>query len=66
MEGLWLNFISIEASKKIIREVNKSKVRPVLKTLADILLLIQLSRLVNFAYKNGKLFQYFKLSEIKL
>lgn len=66
MEGLWLNFISIEASKKIIREVNKSKVRPVLKTLADILLLIQLSRLVTFAYKNGKLFQYFKLSEIKL
>lgn len=66
MEGLWLNFISIEAFKKIIREVNKSKVRPVLKTLADILLLIQLSRLVNFAYKDGKLFQYFKLSEIKL
>lgn len=66
MEGLWLNFIFIEAYKKIIREVNKSKARPVLKTLVDILLLIQLSHLVNFAYKNEKLFQYFKLSEIKL
>lgn len=56
MEGLWLNSIPIEAYKKTVREVNKSKARPVLKALADLLLLTQLSHLVDFAYKNGKLF----------
>lgn len=56
MEGLWLNPIPIEAYKKTVREVNRSKSRPVLKALEDLLLLTQLSHLVDFAYRNGKFF----------
>ena len=54
MEGLWLSSILIEAYKKTVREVNKSKARPALKALAD-LLLPHLSHLPDFAYMNGKI-----------
>lgn len=56
MKGLWLNSIPIDAYKKTVTEVNKTKARPALKALADFLLLTQLSHLADFAYKNGKLF----------
>lgn len=45
-----------EVFKKTVREVNKSKARPVLKALAVLLLLTQYSHLADFVYKNGKLF----------
>lgn len=54
-----MNYIPTEAYKKTVREVNKSKARPVLKVFADLLSLTQLSHLADFAYKNGKLFLIF-------
>jgi len=35
MEGFWLNSIPIEAHKKTVREVNKSKARLALKALGN-------------------------------
>lgn len=63
MERLWLNSIPIEAYKKTVRDVNKSKARPVLKALADLLLLTQLSHLADFSYKMGNSFNILKFQE---